>query len=935
MRLVYDKEAAKAVWMDETEATRGLLQGSHYPVHEDEYLIVDPETSYVSPVQPKDLITYLRQGWRLADERESLRYEHKDDSVSAALLGAGDLIAGGAIHPLTQLTDELELTHEWAPRVRAIREQNPGAHVAGMVAGLAASLPATTVRALQGQQGMNAVRQAYSNAMLFPRGAAAAGELAALKAGQAARQMGAGRLAQRTVEMGARGAAEGAYYGFAHGMSEADMGDPQDVAENLIASTGMGTLMGGGFGAALPVVGAGISKVVKGTGRGAAALYGSAAGSTPAKGLAGGIERAMGAMQRRFHPEKAHLMDALENKVLRDEIADPNLVEGFAKRMAADVNVGVGALDDAIDFMYRGKYANAERLIRPANKAIAVSASGDAMQRIAQAADRFNMRGVDPSRVDDILYDFGRVQALSDKLQRIMTNVGRNLGAGPKATPVSSFKAIAQARRDVDDLIDWKAIRAGASRTREQRGVDDVLINLRKDLAKMLESEVSWGAQVAQQQRLLNQLYAKHKEGLPMFRQQLMAKVGKNNYVPDPAKIRRYLDDPQAGGNMRRDLAFNEFLAEQREAAKIIRDFYSGGGRWAGMLEHSAGKMEKLFGDVEGKLKLRNQVADWMKSAQQGVLSQAMHRGIAPVLVGGFAGGPVGAAAGLAFREGAEAMLNPARYHINLANLNRLKLAAQAHIKDRVKAGVTRKLPKNRLVPQLRRALTPSALRVLNTRGPERQRAVEAKVAEYNQYSDSPEGVRERVAAHLGMGAEVAPLIANAIAMRLVSVSSYMVSVSPKSEAPTLFGDAPQLSDAEIDKFARQMEVAEDPLVVLDRMYEGKLTLDESRALRAMYPELYRGMQDALLSYIEETGISEIPFARRMQVGILFDMPTDPSLLPGNMVVYQQSAKAMGSVAEPQRQPPKQPSTMRKLPVSTVKNLVSSNQTDMQRLESR
>ena len=930
MRLVHDKETGKNLWLDEREATVGLVEGRYWPVKEDQYLVTDETSGYTGKVEPKDLIRYLQRGYRLADENETIRFEERDSPVKAALLGAADIVAGGAIHPAAQLLDELELTEDLGPQVRAIREQNPGATIAGQVAGIAASLPATAARAVAGT---GKVAEAYRAAMTFPRVAAAAGEFAARKGAALATRAGAGQLATKVAETAARGVGEGAFYGFAHGLSEADMGDPSDVAEQLIAGTGTGALLGGGIGAALPVAGHVVSSSVRGAGRGLASLYGAAANTTPAKGLGQALEGAVVAMQRRFHPEKAHLIDALENKAVREEIADPELIEKFAKQMAVKVGNGVGALDDGIDRMWKLKYRNAERLVKPENQAASIAASADAVMKIGSGAERMaiDVEEMGAEELDARLYQFGRVQPVVNKLRRIGDAVLETVN-NKGVDAASSFRAINQARRDVDELIDWKAIKSGASRTREQRNVDDVLIGVRGDLAKMLESEPLWGPQVARQQRALNQLYKRHKEGENLFQQQLMAKLGRDRYIPDPQKIRNYLNDPQAGANLRRNLAYKDFVGEQREAAKILRDYYEGGGQMAQILDHSADEMDKLFGDLEGKLGLRNQLDDWMEAAQQGQLSRAMVGGLSPVIAGAVAGGLPGAVAGAAFRVGAEAMLNPVRWHLGLANVNRLRLAAEAHIRDAARAIVIKAPRAGRVWPGLRRALTPSAMTVLRTSGEERQRAVEAKIAEYHDYSSHPEAVRERVIAAVGPAADVTPGVMNALALRLVEAASYMVSVAPRTAAgATLFGEAPRLSDVEIDKFARQMAVAEDPLVVLDRMREGTLTVDETRALRGMYPDLYRRIQASILDYIGKEGLGDVPFARRMQVGILFDMPTDPSLLPANMVRYQQSTKAMGSVAQPQRQPAK----TRKLTEGQTKRLVGSEQSAMSALEAR
>jgi hypothetical protein len=163
-----------------------------------------------------------------------------------------------------------------------------------------------------------------------------------------------------------------------------------------------------------------------------------------------------------------------------------------------------------------------------------------------------------------------------------------------------------------------------------------------------------------------------------------------------------------------------------------------------------------------------------------------------------------------------------------------------------------------------------------------------------------------------------------------------------------MFGRPPTLSDVEIDKYARQMVVAEDPLSVIEKMRQDRLSIDEAQTLRATYPDIYMGLQTSILKYIEEVGPENLSFARRLQVGILFDAPTDPSLLPRNMVAFSRNVAAMPTMGVPAPTSPQEaavPSTpgaptppevnMRKVAVGQIRDTVRSNQSAATRLEAR
>ena len=105
-----------------------------------------------------------------------------------------------------------------------------------------------------------------------------------------------------------------------------------------------------------------------------------------------------------------------------------------------------------------------------------------------------------------------------------------------------------------------------------------------------------------------------------------------------------------------------------------------------------------------------------------------------------------------------------------------------------------------------------------------------------------------------------------------------------------------------IAQFKRDFLAADETRPVFDK-YLGVLGATAILSvLEAMYPALYRQIQDGVISYIAETGITDVPYAKRLQLGILFNMPTDPSLMPEQMVAYYEASLVLEEQEQQQAQ---------------------------------
>jgi hypothetical protein len=79
--------------------------------------------------------------------------------------------------------------------------------------------------------------------------------------------------------------------------------------------------------------------------------------------------------------------------------------------------------------------------------------------------------------------------------------------------------------------------------------------------------------------------------------------------------------------------------------------------------------------------------------------------------------------------------------------------------------------------------------------------------------------------------------------------------------------------------------------MVLDAALSGRLTPDHVEAVKTVYPKLYEQMRTSIFEGLTEAK-SPLPYGRRIQLGILLDLPTDQTLAPDFVSAIQATYSA-------------------------------------------
>jgi hypothetical protein len=173
----------------------------------------------------------------------------------------------------------------------------------------------------------------------------------------------------------------------------------------------------------------------------------------------------------------------------------------------------------------------------------------------------------------------------------------------------------------------------------------------------------------------------------------------------------------------------------------------------------------------------------------------------------------------------------------------------------------------------------------------EKHERYEKRLGELAQLRSQPTAITDRLVSSTERLGVAAPKMAAALQVKAAQAAQFLLDKAPKKPSiegeinPTLRKWRPR--DSEIAKWERYVAAVEDPLSVLDDLEAGRVSREGVEALKAVYPKLYEEVTTQLMSRVSEMQ-KELPYEDRLQLGILFGVPTDPSLTPQFVSAIQQ-----------------------------------------------
>jgi hypothetical protein len=110
-----------------------------------------------------------------------------------------------------------------------------------------------------------------------------------------------------------------------------------------------------------------------------------------------------------------------------------------------------------------------------------------------------------------------------------------------------------------------------------------------------------------------------------------------------------------------------------------------------------------------------------------------------------------------------------------------------------------------------------------------------------------------------------------------------------------------------IRTWSKYVEAAEDPAGILEDAAAGRsVSMEAAETLKSVYPRLYQEAQKRLIQQAT-AGEVKIPFNRRIQLSLLFELPMDASMDPAYASYLQAPYQAAPVSQQPATPLPGQP----------------------------
>lgn len=168
-----------------------------------------------------------------------------------------------------------------------------------------------------------------------------------------------------------------------------------------------------------------------------------------------------------------------------------------------------------------------------------------------------------------------------------------------------------------------------------------------------------------------------------------------------------------------------------------------------------------------------------------------------------------------------------------------------------------------------------------------------ARLQELAIAANDPQGVERRIRENVpSADAELVAQIVEVAKRKL----SFLQDKAPKDPRPPSIISAPFMpSTAHTATFARYVRAADEPATVFEDAADGILTTEGVETLKAVYPRLYQEAQTVLMERAD-TFKATLPYARRLLLGTLFDVPIDGTMTPE----YRSAMAAASQAGGPQ-----------------------------------
>lgn len=182
-----------------------------------------------------------------------------------------------------------------------------------------------------------------------------------------------------------------------------------------------------------------------------------------------------------------------------------------------------------------------------------------------------------------------------------------------------------------------------------------------------------------------------------------------------------------------------------------------------------------------------------------------------------------------------------------------------------------------------------------------------------------------------GKSAHYMPEHNQAMGQTTMQAVNYLNSKRPNTDKQGPLDSKTVVNSTQKSEYSRALDIAQQPLLVIDKIHKGTLTPQDVQAVQAMYPALYSKLSSQLVSNMTDE-ISKghtIPYKTRIGLSMFLAQPLDSTMQPMAIISAQPRAPAGDLSASNQGSNPPSASS-----VKPLQKLPKSYQTPSQARES-
>lgn len=911
---VHDKRTGEIVEVDGAMAQQGLADGS-LALADDRVKIT--RAGEIGSVSSDDVAQALGQGFRIVDQGEADKIKllkEETDTFSTFQAGAEAALSGATLG-----LSDMAATGLGADRERmALRREGLGSagtalEIAGSLAPLLIS--GGTAAPAVGARGVGGLALRGLAAPVRTVEALGAGAEALTARGLMAAGAAPGGLLRSVVPIGVRGATEGLAYGMGAEISEASLGGREITAERLMASGGMGALLGGAAGGAFgglgraaiggaKIPGEAMSRVLARMADGTvdsthpiAKALGGIWGMSPDDVARGWRKFKSGEMGDYFYraEEKA---DEIRGAVLND-------VNGFSS-----------SLDDAI------RMTSGERKMRRIESMIPESSDARAPWRLRDDLDDLNAKlqsAIEENRVaQGGAYEHAALKEAQAVLGKATADIGK------AKTGVEAFRIAERAKQQLGSYSRTLQEMQRRAPTPKMQASLDLLEGpggIGSTFREFMTDERLFGTAAAAQREIaaadsmaLGLVRRHSKGGGPV------GKIMRGEQI-DSRDAMLFVKRWARAGSESLEEATDSVYQAQISALRKRQQHYDLTPEENAAIE----KAVKHYDGLKTSMEKQRQHVDTYDLAQrfrqaegQGSPSITAMSTLGPAVAGtlGSFAGPLGAAAGYVVGS----ITRPYTMLRTLSGLHDIASKAGVRIDEavqrfvggfgqKVKTTATRTLPEPRQsIGAPRKVAIQGGLAAMST--DERDKHLDAVRTNAARFAESPAALQDALADLTYEIDQAAPGVAASLMQVTQRGAAYLAANAPKAYHQPFTGKPPVVSRVEASAFARRVEATVHPLETLEqRLADRTLTSEHVDAFEQVWPELFDGVRKSIGDAVVQAQVSgtPIPMNDRAFLGRLYRVPIGPGAdvtLATSMAVYGQPPQQQQQ--GPQGQRPRQ-----------------------------